>query len=56
MAPLFPDGKGKIRVNLDDQGFMLDADQWNDKVAQALVHTRNSVRLVSISLYAITSK
>ncbi len=28
--------KGKIRVDLDDQGFMLDADQWNDKVAEAL--------------------
>ena len=28
--------KGKIRIDLDDKGFMLDPDQWNDKVAEAL--------------------
>ncbi len=28
--------KGKVRIDLDDQGFMLDPDQWNDKVARAL--------------------
>lgn len=27
---------GKIRVDLDDQGYMLEPDQWNDKVANAL--------------------
>ncbi len=28
--------KGKIQVELDDRGYMLDSDQWNDKVALAL--------------------
>ncbi len=28
--------KGKIQIDLDDHGFMLDPDQWNDKVAGAL--------------------
>ncbi len=28
--------KGKIHLDLDDQGFMLDGDMWNDKVAAAL--------------------
>ena len=28
--------KGKIRIDLDDKGYMQDPDQWNDKVARAL--------------------
>ena len=32
--PLFR--KGKVRVDLDDQGFLLDSALWNEKVALAL--------------------
>lgn len=32
--PLFEDGR--VRVDLDDQGFMQSPDSWNDKVAAAL--------------------
>jgi len=27
---------GKIRVEVDDRGYLVDFDQWNDKVAAAL--------------------
>ncbi|MCP4291200.1 MAG: TusE/DsrC/DsvC family sulfur relay protein [bacterium] len=32
--PIFENGK--IRVDLDEKGYLLDPEQWNDKVAQAL--------------------
>jgi TusE/DsrC/DsvC family sulfur relay protein len=27
---------GRIRVDVDDQGYLLDFDQWNDRIAEAL--------------------
>ncbi len=37
--------KGKIRVDLDNQGYMLDGDQWNDNVARALAEDEGIVEL-----------
>lgn len=37
--------KGKLRIELDNQGFMLDGDHWNDKVAEALAEDEGIDRL-----------
>ncbi len=39
--------KGKICVELDDRGYMVDPDQWNDKVAAVLAENEGIFELTS---------
>jgi dissimilatory sulfite reductase related protein len=37
--------KGKIRIDLDERGYMADPDQWNDKVAGVLAEDEGIAEL-----------
>lgn len=39
--------KGKIRIELDERGYMVDPDQWNDKVALALAEDEGIAELTA---------
>ena len=37
--------RGKVRIELDDHGHMIESEQWNEKVAEALAEAEGLSRL-----------